>query len=367
MKSRNPGFLLKLLVILMPLGLAAAAGCEAGESWPESQEDYWEGELFDSENPYSTVAAGKEDNLGNVYEVPTNLPALVDPEIIVSLDQLTLHLFDRETGFSEVYPVGVGVINEDGVSITPTGHFATGPDTSDAWWYIARRSVPEYFGGYPFIRLTMENSRGQNTYGMHGPITAQLIRGYVSHGCVRMDGMDLVRIFYLIRNHASTPVTVQREPERDAAGSVVDLGTEVTLWAPGDDIEYGDSVGDPPPRDDTGTDENGCADDRYESDAPAAVEPGSYVGLIMCKTDTADLYGLDLQAGDTVTVRIQFLSSIIDLDLRLKDPSGAVIDQSTTTGDAETVTATAASTGTYGISVIRYGEADTASYTMTIE
>ncbi len=179
------------------------------------------------------------------YATPTNLPTLVAPEIIVSLDGLTVHLFDRETGFQAVYPAGVGVKNS-GRSITPTGHFASGPDKTDTWWYVARRTNPEYFGGSPFLRLTAENSNGANTYALHGPITEKLIRGYVSHGCVRMASQNIIDLFTMVKLHPDTPVTIQREVELDADGAKVDLGKTPALWDVGEPIVFGKSVG---PRD----------------------------------------------------------------------------------------------------------------------
>jgi len=338
-------------------------GCEGGGGG--GGEEYWEGTEYDELYPGAPVEGGKEDGLGSVYEVPGDLPVLVNPEIIVSLDQLTVHLFDRHTGFSEVYPTGVGVINADGVSITPTGHFATGPDTEDAWWYIARRVAPDYFGGYPFLRLTIPNSQGYNTYGMHGPITSELVRGYVSHGCMRMAGPDVVRLFYLVRYHPDTPVTVQREPEQDAAGNVVDLGSAVTLWPVGADIEYGVSVGDAPPRDDTGTDLDGCADDPFESADPVVMASGYYPGLVLCRGDR-DAYLVDLSAGDTLTVTIDFSHAAADLDMLLTDESEVVVDRSVSTSDQETVTVTAPDAATYLVQVFAYGDAGDTGYTMTV-
>lgn len=216
------------------------AGC-ATSSFDDPEQGSFEGTSFDEENPNAPMDDGKSDLPR--YAVPTDLPELIAPEIIVSLDGLTVHLFDRETGFSAVYPAGVGVKNSAGTSITPTGHFASGANPDDSWWYVARRTNPEYFGGFPFYRLTAVNSNGANTYGLHGPITENLIRGYVSHGCVRMAGEDIVDLFWMVRDHADTPVTIQKEIERDAAGNRVDLGTEVVLWAPGEAIRYGASVG----------------------------------------------------------------------------------------------------------------------------
>src|SRR5690606_3672980 len=129
---------------------------------------------------------------------------LVAPEIRVSLDGLSVHLFDSETGLSRVYPTGPGALSAStGESVTPTGFFATSPTASPGWWTISERFAPDYFGGFPFLRLTTHTSRGENTYGFHGPITYScsidvegecplyarewfLVQDYVSHGCMRM-------------------------------------------------------------------------------------------------------------------------------------------------------------------------------------
>ena len=346
--------------------LAVAPSCGKDAQQPLVQDDYWEGVAYDEENPGATLTPGKADNLSHVYDVPTDLPELVAPEIIVSLQQLTLHVFDRQTGFSRVFPVGVGVKNSDGISVTPTGHFATGPDISDRWWYIPRRAVPAHFGGWPFLRLTAENSRGQDTYGIHGPITEHLIRGYVSHGCIRMEGSDLVQVYYLVNEHASTPVTIQREPELDAAGQVVDLGSNVTLWAPGDTIQYGDSVGDAPPRDDTGTDDDGCADDRLESEDPVTLTPELYSHLMICPSDR-DVYRIHVPAGATLTVRIEFSNATADLDLLLTDDQGRVLDRSFSTSDEEEVQVTSESGGDYEVTVYAYEAGASNTYDLHIE
>ncbi len=219
-----------------------AVGCAPSDVVDDPEQGSFEG-VDEDNDPSIPMDDGKSD--APRYTIPTDLPDLVAPEIIVSLDGLTVHLFDRETGFQAVYPAGVGV-KSHGRSITPTGHFASGDDLKDTWWYVPRRTNPEYFGGFPFLRLTAENSDGANTYALHGPITSTLIRGYVSHGCVRMASANIIDLFWMVNDHASTPVTIQREVELDAAGAKVDVGTTPTLWAPGDAIAYGASVG---PRD----------------------------------------------------------------------------------------------------------------------
>jgi len=232
----------RLRITLVALTLAAGCAAPGADAVDLEDADYFEGTAADEGRTEGPADFGKADRVAP-YARPEALPELVSPEIVVSLEGLTVHLFDRATGFSRVYPTGVGVVGRSGRSITPTGHFETGPDTSNGWWYTATRWEPAYFEGYPFLRLTVENSRGYNTYGLHGPITDPLMRGYVSHGCMRMAHEDIVELFHLVRDHASTPVTIQQEIERDALGQPVDVGVEAALYPVGARIEYGDSVG----------------------------------------------------------------------------------------------------------------------------
>ncbi len=251
------------------IALLLAAGCVAMPAAPADETDpqagLTDGEPFDERDDAPADWGAKFDRPAP-YRVPADLPELVAPEVIVSLDGLTVHLFDRETGFSRVYPAGVGVLGGSGRSITPTGHFTTSADASDGWWYTATRWEPAYFEGYPFLRITARNSRGYNTYGLHGPITDPLRRGYVSHGCVRMDHEDIVELFFLVKDHPATPVTIQQEVEVDAVGRPVDLGSEIALFAPGERVVYGASVG---PRDGVGFVGDACGSD---------AECGGYAG-----------------------------------------------------------------------------------------
>jgi hypothetical protein len=227
---------------LLALALSISA-CATDDSIPDPEDgEGYDGVGYDQDNPDANLDDGKSD--APHYQVPTDLPHLVAPEIIVSLDGLTVHLFDRASGFQAVYPAGVGEKDSHGKSITPTGHFTTGAmGVETSWWYVPRRTVPDYFAGLPFLRLTARNSAGANTYALHGPITASLIRGYVSHGCVRMAKNDIIRLFWMVNGHWSTSVTIQKEVELDAQGHKVDVGTTPALWAPGATIAYGASVG----------------------------------------------------------------------------------------------------------------------------
>lgn len=229
-----------LIVKYLALAICVLTACADVPTSEDPEDGSGEGVDFDEDNPNAPLDDGKSDLPR--YAVPNDLPQLIAPEVIVSLDGLTVHFFDRATGFQRVYPAGVGV-KSNGRSITPIGHFATSANLMDSWWYVARRTVPDYFGGFPFLRITAKNSDGANTYALHGPITEELVRGYVSHGCVRMASDDIIRVFWMSKQHASMPVTIQREVERDAQGAKVDVGRTPKLWSVGAAIAYGTSVG----------------------------------------------------------------------------------------------------------------------------
>ncbi len=169
---------------------------------------------------------------------------LRNPEIVVSLDGLTLHLRDRGGTYDRVFPIGPGML-ENGRSLTPTsdmaptGLFYTGSNTTevrdDQWgyyypcriWHEDRGVRTPVFAGLPFIRLAGPPTAG---YGIHGPIDnftapngGALRRGYVSHGCMRMSADDIVEVYGRIRRHPRTPVKIQQAVERLSDGRAVDL------------------------------------------------------------------------------------------------------------------------------------------------
>ncbi len=179
-----------------------------------------------------------------------NLPALADPEIVVSLDGLTLHLRDRAGTYDRVFPIGPGAF-EKGRSLTPTSEKAAGgvfyaradlPAVSDGptpaqarwgwnqvcrmWWKNEAGRMTPVFAGLPFIRLDGHTSAA---YAIHGPVDnytlpsgGNLRRGYVSHGCIRMDAADVVEVYARILGH-KTPVRIQKAVERVEGGLAVDL------------------------------------------------------------------------------------------------------------------------------------------------
>ena len=119
-------------------------GCTAGddEAYSESNgtDDVELGEVVSEETARDPRTW---QNALRCKDIPS-VPALTRPEIIISLDGLTLHLRDRAGGYDRVFPIGPGAL-ENGRSLTPTsdlapgGVFYTGSNTTEtadgAWSY----------------------------------------------------------------------------------------------------------------------------------------------------------------------------------------------------------------------------------------
>jgi hypothetical protein len=185
----------------------------------------------------------KADGFGAALDckpVPS-LPVLAQPEIFVSIEGQTLRLVDRESGFDRTFPIGPGAIDRDpgsptfGESLSMHPVLTTGRSTFEitpatiqpckTWWTNDETGerLP-VFAGLPFLSW-------HGNYGIHGPIDrytapngGTLRRGFVSHGCLRMEAADVLELYARIKGVAKVPVHVQREPERTESGARVDVG-----------------------------------------------------------------------------------------------------------------------------------------------
>ena len=120
----------------------------------------------------------------------------------------------------------------------------------------------------------------------------------------------------------------------------------------------------------TPTQPTGCVDDRFEDNdtcaAAARVTPGTYHNLQICSGDD-DFFGVDLKAGDTVTVTILFSHAQGDLDMILFGTDCSTeLSRGHSTTDNEQVTGTATADGTYYVMIYGYHGAEN-SYDMVIE
>ena len=103
----------------------------------------------------------------------------------------------------------------------------------------------------------------------------------------------------------------------------------------------------------------GCPSDRLENndsmDGAEPLPPELYTGLNVCEDDE-DWYRLSLDAGDTVTVDVEFSHAEGDIDMRLLDSAGTPLVSSTSGTDDESVEYTVESSGTYFIRVYLFAD-----------
>ena len=233
-----------LALLLFGALVAAACGNANPDGSADSSDDPLNGRLGSVEASLTWGAAT------NCKAIPAPIASLKDPVIVISIDGLTLHLWDRQGTFDKVYAIGPGYV-ENGKSLTPVGHFSTGPadpkgavddgavvgSSPWAWWYSCKiwwqdkedpqqRYQPVY-AGLPLIRLKGAPTLG---YAIHGPIDGygaqnggSLRRALVSHGCIRMRAEDILEVFAMLRGKSYVPINVQRAVERDENAKAIDL------------------------------------------------------------------------------------------------------------------------------------------------
>jgi hypothetical protein len=226
MKTRH------LSVLVLCLGLVRCGGAEPGDPGLDELDHL----------PLGEMPEIKADGWGmatTCKPIP-QVAALADPAITISLDGLTLRLEDRAGSYDETFPVGVGTINHSPGETTQNESRTLYPvlrteqsmfsiDTGSVnpctiWWHdkASGKNLP-VFAGLPFMSF-------YGPYGIHGPVTGytapsggRLKRGYVSHGCVRMEGPDVAEVWARIRATTEVPVRVQKATERTAGGDAVEL------------------------------------------------------------------------------------------------------------------------------------------------
>jgi hypothetical protein len=224
------------------LSLLAACADDGSQDVPDGDvtegDDIGLGDL----SPEDQKADGNWGYALDCKPVP-DLPRLPKPKITLSIDGLTLRLTDTTVGFDKVFPVGPGAIETDPtksqfgesysyypVSSTGRSDFVITPSSIQpckTWWTdSATGERTPVFAGLPFMSF-------YGPYAIHGPVDnyraangGTLRRGYVSHGCFRMEAADVLEVYARIKGVASVPVHLQREPERLPETAKVDVASK---------------------------------------------------------------------------------------------------------------------------------------------
>lgn len=132
----------------------------------------------------------------------------------VGLVERKLIVTDEKNDIKFIFPIGVGgfdegVLNEGRVSLL-TPRFKNG--FIDQRSVISVRTKPRYFDGKPFIRLLKGKDlvSDSTAIGFHTEINDSFVRGFDSHGCMRLRVPDLMALHDLIMDgdELQTPITV---------------------------------------------------------------------------------------------------------------------------------------------------------------
>jgi len=140
----------------------------------------------------------------------------------VGLIDRKLVLEDVQNDLKIIFPIGVGgfdegVLNEGKVSLL-TPRFKQG--IIDQRAVISKREKPRYFDGKPFIRILQGSdiSKDMTAIGFHIEINDSFVRGFDSHGCMRLREFDLQAFHDLVMDGSKQqlPITVSYKTEDKA-------------------------------------------------------------------------------------------------------------------------------------------------------
>lgn len=101
-----------------------------------------------------------------------------------------------------------------------------------------------------------------------------------------------------------------------------------------------------------------------------AITPGNYV-LGICEQGDHDFFRIDVDGNQDVTVRIDFVNTVGDLEMRLYDSLGGNIDQSQGFADFEQIIRSLAESdrlaaGTYFVEIYAFMDTATNDYDLTL-
>ncbi len=124
-------------------------------------------------------------------------------EVNVALLDRRVLMTDKRSDLRFIFPTGVGSIDNhtefnDVRLLTPLYK----DSFLDKKRAIYAREKPSYFEGKPFIRVTTKKdpSKGHTAIGFHiDQNNGSLVRGFVSHGCLRLRASDLYLMYDIVR------------------------------------------------------------------------------------------------------------------------------------------------------------------------
>jgi hypothetical protein len=123
-------------------------------------------------------------------------------QVNVGLIERKVIIEDTMNGIKMIFPIGVGAFDEgvmnEGVTSLVTPRFQNGYIDQRA--VVSKRDKPRYFAGKPFIRILKgkDLESDSTAIGFHIEINDSFVRGFDSHGCMRLREKDLLAFHDLI-------------------------------------------------------------------------------------------------------------------------------------------------------------------------
>lgn len=155
---------------------------------------------------------GNPMRVANMKSLGEDIPLnRVSFQINVSLIERKLILTDSQYKIKKIYPIGVGSFD---MGVSPTARGSTRLVTNlflDASINQSTaeraRTSPSYYKGKPFMPITTQ--RGTNTnFAFHIEVNNRFIRGFDSHGCMRVREKDLMELYAILMGGASKKIPV---------------------------------------------------------------------------------------------------------------------------------------------------------------
>jgi len=133
-------------------------------------------------------------------------------QLKVGLIQRKIILEDSEYAIKKIYPLAVGGFDE-GVSPESKGKVRiTTPIFENASLEqrqaIEARTEPAYYKGLPFMPITNRDGN-RTTIAFHILMEDAMVRGFESHGCMRLRKKDLLELYQILMGEANDSMPVQ--------------------------------------------------------------------------------------------------------------------------------------------------------------
>jgi hypothetical protein len=128
---------------------------------------------------------------------------LVDRKLIIK---------DEDKNIKMVMPIGVGAFDEGAMNEGKVSLLTPRLNNGflDKRVVDSKREKPKYFKGKPFIRLLKgrDHVSDRTPIGFHIEINDSFVRGFDSHGCMRLREMDLMSVHDLVMGGSLTQIPI---------------------------------------------------------------------------------------------------------------------------------------------------------------